>query len=373
MSESIKSDVQPQELNITSTPDEAVNAATTEFTEQNSINEETPQVSAEDAAIETEVARPASRQEIIERLQAIAESDDALNSKAEVEALKVQFYRTRTAEIEAAVKSAQDILQAQIDDINEEIDDIKDRLAALEGKVGNLIDRIQSIRFLPEYSDGKVELTSDNAPVTLTFLLSPNEAAQAIATAYVSNKSVVTAYLSLTQERTRAVGTPTQINVTKVTGTADGVLTVEVNAENLPADYWATAENANLFIRISDGNNDVISEMIPAFYREIVACYLPSGSTFYTAVNTFLTSNASLTQIKFIADPRWNPESDQIEESGAYMVANGTTLEIRTDAEVFMFHADCKEMFVGRVGWDDTKLASIVSIDFNNFCLNNKP
>ena len=88
MSESIKSDVQPQELNIASTPDEAVNAATTEFTEQNSINEETPQVPTEDATSETEVAKPASRQEIIERLQAIAQSDDALNSKAEVEALK---------------------------------------------------------------------------------------------------------------------------------------------------------------------------------------------------------------------------------------------------------------------------------------------
>lgn len=104
MSESIKSDVQPQELNITSTPDEAVNAATTEFTEQNSINEETPQMPTENAASETEVAKPASRQEIIERLQAIAESDDALNSKAETEALKVQFYRMRTAEIEAALK-----------------------------------------------------------------------------------------------------------------------------------------------------------------------------------------------------------------------------------------------------------------------------
>ena len=104
MSESIKSDVQPQELNIASTPDEAVNAATTEFTEQNSINEETPQVPTEDATSETEVAKPTSRQEIIERLQAIAESDDALNSKAETEALKVQFYRMRTAEIEAALK-----------------------------------------------------------------------------------------------------------------------------------------------------------------------------------------------------------------------------------------------------------------------------
>ena len=104
MSESIKSNVQPQELNIASTPEEAVNAATTEITEQNSINEETPQALVEDAANETEVAKPVSRQEIVARLQAIAESDGALNSKAETEALKIQFYRMRTAEIEAALK-----------------------------------------------------------------------------------------------------------------------------------------------------------------------------------------------------------------------------------------------------------------------------
>ncbi|MBQ8770741.1 MAG: BspA family leucine-rich repeat surface protein [Bacteroides sp.] len=104
---------------------------------------------------------------------------------------------------------------------------------------------------------------------------------------------------------------------------------------------------------------------------EVNACYLPSGSTFYTAVNNFLTSNTNLTQIKFIADPSWTPQGTPIEASGAYMVANEneTTLEIRTDAEVFMFHADCKEMFLGKVAFDDTKLASIVSIDFNN-CVN---
>ena len=104
MSESIKSNVQPEELNIASTPEEAANAVTTDFTEQNSINEETPQVPTEDAAAETEVVKPVSREEIIERLKAIADSDDALNSKTEVEGLKVLFYRMRTAEIEAALK-----------------------------------------------------------------------------------------------------------------------------------------------------------------------------------------------------------------------------------------------------------------------------
>ena len=262
----------------------------------------------------------------------------------------------------ADITTATNKLQSEIKSIKSEITQIKERLDELEDKVDNLIARIQSIRFLPEYSDGKVELTSDNAPVTLTFLLSPNETAQAVATAYVSNKSVVAAYLSLTQERTRAVGTPTQINVTKVTGTADGVLTVEVNTKNLPADYWATAENANLFIRISDGNNDVISEMIPTFYT--VLCELPEGYEFRTAVHAQLADDTKA--IKFIANSKVVTEH-QIGTSPAYMQLNGTTLEIHTAAKKFIFNKDCLCMFSALNG--ATKFANITTIDFNG-CIN---
>ena len=106
MSESIKPNVQPEELNITSTPEQAVDAATTEFIEQNSIEEETPQVQTEnvDTADVNENSKSATRQEIVERLKAIAESDDVLNCKAEVESLKILFYRLRTAELEIAHK-----------------------------------------------------------------------------------------------------------------------------------------------------------------------------------------------------------------------------------------------------------------------------
>ena len=107
MSETLKPDAQFEELNIASTPEEAVDAATIEQTEQNSIKEEAPQAQTEEASVVVEAseqAKPATRQEIIERLKAIAESDDTLNSKAEIEGLKVVFYRLRTAEIEAAMK-----------------------------------------------------------------------------------------------------------------------------------------------------------------------------------------------------------------------------------------------------------------------------
>ena len=105
MSETLNHNVQPDELNIVNTPEQADNAATTEFSNEQPVEE-----TAVNATVETggdsdnTASRPVSRQEIIERVKAIAESDDVLNCKAETESLKVQFYRLRTAEIEAKHK-----------------------------------------------------------------------------------------------------------------------------------------------------------------------------------------------------------------------------------------------------------------------------
>jgi hypothetical protein len=140
MSESIKSNVQPEELNITSSPDEAVNAATIELNEQNGIEEETQQVQTEDVdttEVVDEDSKPATRQDIIVRLKAIAESDDVLTCKSEVESLKVQFYRMRTAEIELAHKEflAQggeaDVFMPQPDELEEPF---KEAMALIKSK-----------------------------------------------------------------------------------------------------------------------------------------------------------------------------------------------------------------------------------------------
>ena len=259
----------------------------------------------------------------------------------------------------AAITTATNNLQSEINSIKSEITDIKERLDELKDKVDNLIARIQSIRFLPEYSDGKVEFTPTNLTAELTFLISPSDLAKKIATAYDNNTCEVTAYLSRTQERTRAVDMPTPITVTAVAGTEEGVLTVKVN---VPANYWATPENANLFIRISDGNNDVISEMIPAFYT--VICELPEGSEFSAAVHAQLADDTKA--IKFIANSKVVTE-DQIGTSHAYMKLNGTTLEIHTAAKEFIFNQTCGDMFSRMYG--NTKFANITTINFNG-CIN---
>ena len=101
----MKHDAMPEEQNIVNTPEQADNASMTKLSDEQPAPETVEEIPAPmDEESENAGSRPATRQEIIERLKAIAESDDALNCRAEIEGLKVLFYRMRTAEIEAAHK-----------------------------------------------------------------------------------------------------------------------------------------------------------------------------------------------------------------------------------------------------------------------------
>ena len=163
--------------------------------------------------------------------------------------------------ISQKIDAAKTELQSQISTINSAITTIQDRLDKLE-------KRIQSIRFIPEYSDGKVKIESGMSAVELTFIVSPKEAA-----AIAADK--VTAFIYHTQSR--AVDA-TRLNVTGVIGDVDtGMLTVSVTP---PAEtYWSTGKTANIYIQINDGNNDIISEMIPAYYYDYVTFSAASVQT----------------------------------------------------------------------------------------------
>ncbi len=100
MSEINKPNEELMEQHIASIPEQAANAATSELSTEQSNAAEQP-VEVESA----ESTKPDTRQEIIERLQEIAAGEEMLNCKNEVENLKVQFYKLRTAEIDAERKA----------------------------------------------------------------------------------------------------------------------------------------------------------------------------------------------------------------------------------------------------------------------------
>lgn len=106
MSETKKSNVQLDEQNITTPPEQATEAIMSEqATEQCNAKEEAiAEPATESEATGTESLYPATREEILSRIEAIAKEEDILNCKAEVESLKVQFHRLRTIEIDNARK-----------------------------------------------------------------------------------------------------------------------------------------------------------------------------------------------------------------------------------------------------------------------------
>lgn len=106
MSETKKSNVQLDEQNITPPPEQAIDAIMPEqVTEQDNAQEAvTAEPATDNEAAIAEESRPVTREEILSRIEAIAKEEDVLNCKAEVESLKVQFYRLRTIELDAARK-----------------------------------------------------------------------------------------------------------------------------------------------------------------------------------------------------------------------------------------------------------------------------
>lgn len=183
-----------------------------------------------------------------------------------------------TEDIADAISAAKNDLQDQIDaitlaieGIESRLDDLEDAVGELEGTVADLVARIQSIRFVPEYSDGKVELGD---ATEITFLISPKEVAALITADHV------TAYAVRTKVRTKAVATPAALVVTSVAGNESGVLTVTVSDSSLPADFWNEGQTANIYVCISDGNNDVISEMIPVLYTPYLTFSAEAEQTF---------------------------------------------------------------------------------------------
>lgn len=252
------------------------------------------------AALATQVTEgDVALQEEIDALTAAlaqAESDLTAAYKKAIEDAIAANNGNITEAIAEAVKAAQDELQAQINAI--EI-----RLDALEGDVEALKARIQSIRFLPEYSDGKVKIEPGMSAVELTFIVSPKEAA-----AIAADK--VTAFIYHTQSR--AVDAQ-PLPVTGVSGdVATGMLTVSVTP---PAEvYWATGKTANIYIQINDGNNDIISEMIPAYYY-VEPDYVTFSATSEQTLDLVQTKSQKL-------DEWGNPVYADDEETIPVLVAN---------------------------------------------------
>ena len=169
--------------------------------------------------------------------------------------------------ITEAVNAASNTLQGKIDVLGTTIVEISTELGLLDGRVDALETRIQSIRYLPEYSDGEVIVGKYSKSVTLDFIVAPSAAAAQLQTLWEAGQDVVGGYVHYVQ--TRASASQVALDVQSVKGTADGVLTVVVaedSSDPLSEGFWNGTQATFVYVAVGDGNSDVISELIPIKY-----------------------------------------------------------------------------------------------------------
>ena len=217
------------------------------------------------------VAQTDAKLDVLER--AIANGDDSVlatlrgelvSAKGEIAAAYGKAISEAISEYDGVVnkkiaddiKTATDALEAKMDALSERMDALEERVAALELTVGKLIDMVQSVVVVPDYSDGSVILssTTDNK---LRFEVYPLTAAEALVQAGPSNFS-----LDYVETLTRSSEQFVNLPVTEVSFTGKTLL-LTVDGTGLPASVLEGASSVCARLKISDGTITRSSEFFP--------------------------------------------------------------------------------------------------------------
>lgn len=135
-----------------------------------------------------------------------------------------------------------------------------------------LFNRLQSITFIPKYSDGKVCVKDGIAE--LDFQVSPKDAVKEIAKNWGSILKAKSIYTI-----TRAVSFIDMPILSCEADEANGVISITISDDNLSEEFFIGTQSAEIALALSDGNNEITSEYIP------ISPYHPYNEIWYTSAN----------------------------------------------------------------------------------------
>lgn len=256
---------------------------------------------------------------------AITELDGKLSGQI---ATEVATLNTRIDNEVKAINATIEALTARVATCEKDIKSIKQTIYGmqqdieeLQEQVAAILARIQSISFVPRYSDGKAIMTyTNNGTITpgiaeFDFELKPSSTAAELVKVWRSAVSMSAVYTI-----TKAAPETVALAVENVTA-ENGYITVVVSGKGLKDEYFLNQCSANVRLSISDGNNDKVSEyvqMIPwttdvisfadaAFKAYLVENFDTSGdgeisdkeALAVTEINASMLNIASVTGIEY--------------------------------------------------------------------------
>ena len=243
----------------------------------NAIKAQIAELEKGDKATATEIANLKSKDSELEKsisdLQKYVDTQIA-NAKSEAAAAyaTIEQYNNIVSQLSAVQSSTNKLseeltakINAEVKNLTDKITDLENRIKAVEEKIENLMVRIQSVSYMPEYADGKVLIERKDSVSSgiLSFRISPKDAVAELAKVWESAVSCEAYY-----PKTRAVSL-IKLAVTEFVGDAEnGIATVKVSGEGLSDEFFAGTQEAKIALVISDGNNQVVSDYADAYGQD---------------------------------------------------------------------------------------------------------
>ena len=185
-------------------------------------------------------------------------------------ATEVATINSRIDDEIAEVNETISVLTARVTQCEKDIKTIKNTIYAmqqdiedLQEQVAAILARIQSISFVPAYSDGKVPVSyTDNGTLTpgtavMDFELQPASTAAELAQVWQTALKMKAVYTI-----TKAAPETVQLAITSASADK-GYLSVTISGSALAEDFFRSRCSANAALVISDGNNELASEYVP--------------------------------------------------------------------------------------------------------------
>ena len=149
-------------------------------------------------------------------------------------------------------------IDKEIADINKKLSDLEDRISKLESSVTDLLNRIQSIAYIPLHEDNKARVNITKADMRestmdLDFKVSPRSAISDITEHY----SDVCSIKVLTEGNLNHIELPI---ISCSSDLEEGLLHLTVDCQQLGMRFFYGKQACRAILYISDGNNDLTTE-----------------------------------------------------------------------------------------------------------------
>lgn len=199
--------------------------------------------------------------------------DDAINTlggqlRGEI-ATEVNNINGRIDREVSTINSTIETLTARVQSCEKDIKSIKNTIYAIQQdlediheQISDILARVQSITFVPKYSDGKAVMTyTKNTKITagaaeFDFEMKPASTAAEIVNVWQSALSMKAVYTI-----TKAAPQTVDLAIESVTA-ENGFLNIVVSGKSLKDEFFKSQCSANVRLSISDGNNDLTTDYI---------------------------------------------------------------------------------------------------------------